>query len=70
MEPRLAIVTGSSKGIGEACARRFLDEGLSVVGSPRLHLPSRWHRTRISMLSSATWPIRKPGRASLMPTVK
>ncbi len=32
MEQRLAIITGSSKGIGEACARRFLAEGVTVVG--------------------------------------
>ncbi len=32
MEPRLAVITGSSKGIGEACARRFLAEGVTVVG--------------------------------------
>ena len=28
----LAVITGSSKGIGEACARRFLAEGVTVVG--------------------------------------
>ena len=32
MEQRLAVITGSSKGIGEACARRFLAEGVTVVG--------------------------------------
>ncbi len=32
MNPRLAVITGSTKGIGEACARRFLAEGLTVVG--------------------------------------
>ncbi|MFO7532849.1 MAG: SDR family oxidoreductase [Candidatus Limnocylindrales bacterium] len=32
MQPRLAVVTGSSKGIGEASVRRFLAEGLTVVG--------------------------------------
>jgi NAD(P)-dependent dehydrogenase (short-subunit alcohol dehydrogenase family) len=32
MEPRLAVITGASKGIGEACARRFLGEGLTVIG--------------------------------------
>lgn len=32
MKSRLAVITGSSKGIGEACARRFLAEGVSVVG--------------------------------------
>jgi NAD(P)-dependent dehydrogenase (short-subunit alcohol dehydrogenase family) len=32
MPPRLAVITGSSKGIGEACARRFLAEGVPVVG--------------------------------------
>ncbi|XBQ17289.1 MAG: SDR family oxidoreductase [Oceanicaulis sp.] len=28
---RVAIVTGGANGIGAACARRFVDEGLSVV---------------------------------------
>lgn len=32
MEQRLAVITGSSKGIGEACARRFLAQGFAVVG--------------------------------------
>jgi NAD(P)-dependent dehydrogenase (short-subunit alcohol dehydrogenase family) len=32
MHPRLAVITGSTKGIGEACARRFLREGAVVVG--------------------------------------
>jgi len=32
MQPRVAIITGSSKGIGEASARRFLAEGATVVG--------------------------------------
>ena len=32
MEQRLAVITGSSKGIGEACARQFLAEGVTVVG--------------------------------------
>ncbi len=32
MHQRLAVITGSSKGIGEACARRFLAEGVTVVG--------------------------------------
>ena len=32
MQPRVAIITGSSKGIGEASARRFLDEGATVIG--------------------------------------
>lgn len=32
MDPTLAIITGSSKGIGEACARRFRAEGVTVVG--------------------------------------
>lgn len=32
MKSRLAVITGSSKGIGEACARRFLAEGAIVVG--------------------------------------
>ncbi len=31
MEPRLAVITGASKGIGEACARRFAREGARVV---------------------------------------
>ena len=32
MAPRLAVITGSSKGIGEASARRFLAEGATVIG--------------------------------------
>jgi NAD(P)-dependent dehydrogenase (short-subunit alcohol dehydrogenase family) len=32
MQPRVAVITGSSKGIGEASARRFLAEGATVVG--------------------------------------
>lgn len=28
---RVAIITGGAKGIGAACARRFVEEGLSVV---------------------------------------
>jgi NAD(P)-dependent dehydrogenase (short-subunit alcohol dehydrogenase family) len=32
MEPRLAVITGASKGIGEACARRFLRQGVTVIG--------------------------------------
>jgi NAD(P)-dependent dehydrogenase (short-subunit alcohol dehydrogenase family) len=32
MAPRLAVVTGASKGIGEASALRFLREGVPVVG--------------------------------------
>ncbi|MEX1297015.1 MAG: SDR family oxidoreductase [Candidatus Limnocylindrales bacterium] len=32
MAPRLAVVTGASKGIGEASARRFLLEGVPVIG--------------------------------------
>lgn len=32
MHPTLAIITGASKGIGEASARRFLAEGVPVVG--------------------------------------
>ncbi|GEM05357.1 benzil reductase ((S)-benzoin forming) [Halolactibacillus miurensis] len=30
-----AIITGASKGLGETLARRFLDEGVSVVGISR-----------------------------------
>ena len=30
-----AIITGASKGLGEQIARRFLDEGISVVGISR-----------------------------------
>ena len=26
------LITGSSKGIGEACAKRFLKEGFEVIG--------------------------------------
>jgi NAD(P)-dependent dehydrogenase (short-subunit alcohol dehydrogenase family) len=32
MDPTLAVISGSSKGIGEASARRFLDAGATVVG--------------------------------------
>lgn len=32
MNPSLAVITGSSKGIGEACARRFRAEGVTVIG--------------------------------------
>jgi NAD(P)-dependent dehydrogenase (short-subunit alcohol dehydrogenase family) len=32
MRPRLAVITGASRGIGEACARRFRAEGVQVIG--------------------------------------
>jgi NAD(P)-dependent dehydrogenase (short-subunit alcohol dehydrogenase family) len=32
---RVAVVTGAASGLGEACARRFLDEGAIVVGLDR-----------------------------------
>jgi NAD(P)-dependent dehydrogenase (short-subunit alcohol dehydrogenase family) len=39
-----AVVTGASSGIGEACARRLLDQGLSVItlqrSAPRLKHPN------------------------------
>ena len=45
MQPaEAAVVTGASSGIGEACARKLLDKGLSVVtlqrSAPRLKHPN------------------------------
>ena len=45
MQPsEAAVVTGASSGIGEACARKLLDQGLSVVtlqrSAPRLQHPN------------------------------
>ena len=50
MQPsEAAVVTGASSGIGEACARRLLDQGLTVVtlqrSAPRLQHPNlHFHR--------------------------
>ena len=32
LDGRVALVTGAASGIGEACVRRFTDEGATVVG--------------------------------------
>lgn len=37
----LAIITGASKGIGRATARRFVQEGYSVVNISRTHIEER-----------------------------
>jgi NAD(P)-dependent dehydrogenase (short-subunit alcohol dehydrogenase family) len=43
LEGKIAFVTGASSGIGEAIARRFLDEGASVVGCGRRESPALAH---------------------------
>lgn len=35
MDGRIAIVTGASSGIGEAAARKFVANGIRVVGNAR-----------------------------------
>jgi len=41
LEGRVAVVTGAASGIGFACARRYADEGASVVGCD-LAEPASW----------------------------
>ncbi len=57
MQPsEAAVVTGASSGIGEACARRLLDQGLTVVtlqrSAPRLQHPNL-HFRRIDLADNA-----------------
>ena len=61
MQQRLAVITGSSKGIGEACARRFLAEGVTVVGISTSPPDEPLYLMPGSIRWSATSPTLTPG---------
>ena len=39
LQGKVAIVTGAASGIGIACARRFAEEGATVIGSDLREVP-------------------------------
>ncbi|TDG13427.1 SDR family oxidoreductase [Seongchinamella unica] len=43
LENRIALITGAASGIGLACARRYADEGATVIGVD-LQPAADWHR--------------------------
>ena len=54
LEGKTAIVTGATGGIGEATAKRFLEEGASVMLVGRS--AEKLEYTRADCRPSAAWP--------------